>query len=305
MLNKIKLERKLLLQSVYAALFASLLGVVIGILTSSQMILFDGLYSLISVALSILSVTAAKFMNKKDYKRYPFGKAVVEPLVIIVKYTIIIILLLISLAPAVMTIMNGGRNIELGIALGYSIFSTLLCLIVYVQFKRHGKKTTSGLLMAEANQWLMDTFVSLGVLIAFIIVFSLNYFNLFTSYLPYVDPVVVIFICIFFFKVPFNEIKLALKEVLDMSPEDELREKLENIIKEVEKDYDIDESILRVTKGRKTLWLEVDFVIGEKSKIKTIKDQDFIREKLSKKLNHIAQEQWISISFTGDRKWAI
>lgn len=308
MLKKVKSERKLLLQSVYAALFVSLLGVFIGIISSSQMILFDGFYSLISVALSLLSVIAVRFMNKQDYKKYPFGKTVVEPLVIIVKYTIITILLFISSVTSIMTILNGGRNIELGIALGYSVFSTLLCLIVYLQFKKHGNKNTSSLLISEANQWLMDTWVSLGVMISFSIVCILDYFSLFTSYLPYVDPLVVILICIYFIKIPYVEIKLALKEVLDVSPEDEFCEKLEGIITEIEKEYNIEESILRVTRvtrGRKKLWLEVDFVISDKSKIKTIKDQDLVREKLAKKFSNMAAEQWISISFTGDRKWAI
>lgn len=305
MSKAVRLERKLLLQSVYAALFASLSGVIVGLLVHSQMILFDGLYSLISVALSLMSLIAAKFMNKKDYKRYPFGKAVVEPLVIIIKYAIIFILLLVSMIIAIQSILNGGREVELGYALIYSALGTLLCLVVYLQFKRHGKKTSSGLLIAEANQWLMDTWVSLGVLIAFIIISILRHFNLLLNYLNYVDPALVIIICLLFLRIPFKEIKISLKEILDMAPEEDLYNKLKALVKELEAQYQMDESILRVTKGRKTLWVEVDFVISDRSKIKTIQDQDLIREVISKKINDLASDQWLSVSFTSDRKWAI
>ena len=83
------LEKKLLLVSIYIALAFSVLGILVGLLVNSQVIFFDGIYSMISVTLTGLSLLAAKYMGKTDWNRFPFGKDILEPIVLIIKYTII------------------------------------------------------------------------------------------------------------------------------------------------------------------------------------------------------------------------
>lgn len=299
----LKLEKKLLLFSAYSAAFISVIAIVIGLLINSQMILFDGLYSIIGVVLSLFSYFAAKFMNKKEHKKYPFGKSIVEPLVVIVQYTIIMILLTSSTITSFITILNGGNEIELGIALIYTVFVLIVCFSMYIIFKRYEKKTDSNLLKAETNQWLMDTWVTLSISIAFTIAYILSYYNILTKYIVYIDSLLVIIACILFIKVPIIEIKNSLKEVLDMSPEKATQVKVENIIENIQDDFSIDDWVLRMTKSKKMLWVEVDFIVKDKSKVQTIKDQDIVRTKLDKELDSISKNKWLTVAFTQDEKW--
>ena len=56
-----------------------------GFLAGSQMIVFDGLYSFVSVALSLLAVWALRAARSGPNERYPWGREIFEPLTIAVK----------------------------------------------------------------------------------------------------------------------------------------------------------------------------------------------------------------------------
>lgn len=305
MLKSMEIEKKLLLHSVILAIAFAIIGVLIGLYAKSYMIIFDGLYSLISVMLSSLSLFAAKFMSKNDWKRFPFGKFIVEPLVIIVKYTTILFVLSVSLIAAVFSLLSGGSIVDADIAILYALFSSVACFAMYLHLMKKSKKYNSGLLIAESSQWLFDTYASLGVLITFTIVYVLNHLQLLTHFLSYIDPLIVIVLSISFAKQPINSIKDSLKEVLSMSPEDELSKKLSEIIMQIEKKYCLKESFLRVSQGRKLLWIEIDFVVDEQSLVHTIKEQDIVREEILQMMKPIKFDKWITVSFTSDRKWAI
>lgn len=298
-------EKRLLSHSLILSILFSVIGVGAGLYTRSQMIMFDGLYSLLSVVLSYLSLASARFMSKNDWKKFPFGKSIVEPLVIIVKYSAILIMLGASVIGAVYAILTGGRPVDKDMALFYAVFSSLACLIMYLHLRRQSKKQHSGLLSAESSQWLFDTYASFGVLVTFILVYVLDYFNVYPAYLNYIDPLIVLVTAASFAKVPFVSIRMAMKEVLGVSPEGELARNLDAMTKEMERKYKMKESFLRVTKRRKLLRVEIDFIVDEHSLVQTIKQQDAVREELEKKLHSIKTDKWITVAFTSNRKYAL
>ena len=305
MISTQKVEKKLLIHSVILSIVFSIIGVTAGLFSKSQMIMFDGLYSLISVILSYLSLVAAKFMAKNEWKKFPFGKAIVEPLVVIVKYSAILLILSASVINSSYSIITGGRAVDTDTALFYSVFSSLACLFMFLHLKRKSKKHSSMLLTAESSQWLFDTYASFAVLITFVLVFLMQRYQVFTGLLNYIDPLIVIIMAMSFAKVPFVSIKLALRDVLGMSPEGELAKKLTDMTTEIEEKYLMKESFLRVSKRRKLLRLEIDFIVDEHSLVQTIKQQDKVREELHAKLKPITTDKWITVSFTLNRKWAV
>lgn len=298
-------EHKVLKISLYGAVLFSLMGVALGVVSESQIIVFDGLYSMISVLLSGISIATVKFKNKRDVKRYPFGKDTVEPLVIILKYSVILLLVSVSFASAVKSAFSGGREIEIGMALIYSVISTFGCYAFYRYIKLYSIKKGSGLISAESNQWLMDTLVSGGVFFGFIIAYLLGKVSSLSWITPYIDPAMVIVISVYFVKVPVAEIRKSMRELLDMAPEDDLGKNVEKMVNEIEVKYDMEETFLRVSVVSTTLWVEVDFVVGENSSIETIEDQDEIREEIDMGINKLGYDKWLTVSFTNDRKWAI
>jgi cation diffusion facilitator family transporter len=296
-------EKNLLWVSVAAAILFSGAGIILGILFQSQMILFDGLYSLISVVLSYMSLLAAGFMSKADWKRFPFGKDSVEPLVVLIKYAVILILVAASFLAAAAALFQGGREMQVGPAFVYSLIGMSACLGVFYFLKKYAEKG-SALIKAEANQWLMDSLVSVGVFIGFLAAFLLQITETALWIIPYIDPLMVIAVSIYFLQFPLREMKKALREVLEMSPEGPVQKRIETSVQAVKEEYGIEESFLRITKVGRTIWVEIDFVTASDD-LGSLKIQDQIREKIAGSMDDAAPKKWLTVSFMKDRRWAL
>lgn len=296
-------ERRILLWSVIGAVLFAAGGIVVGVMVVSQMILFDGLYSLVSVALSLLSLFAAGFMNKKDLTNYPFGKSMMEPLVILVKYTAILILVAGSFLAAMTAMFTGGRDMMLGAALLYSAVATLISLAFYLWFKQMSKHSETGLVKAEMNQWMMDTLVSFGVMGGFILAWIFSLIDATAFLVPYTDPAMVLIVTAWFIRIPIKEMRDAVNQLVEVRLEDRIAKPVEEKIREIENRYGMKESFIRMTRTGKVVWMEIDYVIVPKSKVDSVLIQDEIRSEIAKAVPH--KPYWLTVSFTHDRKWAI
>ncbi|CAM3890139.1 cation diffusion facilitator family transporter [Alkalicoccus chagannorensis] len=298
-------EKNVLWMSVIAAILFSGAGIVFGLLFQSQMILFDGLYSLISVGLSYLSLLAASFMSKADWERYPFGKDMVQPLVILVKYTVILLLVLASLTAAAVAVLQGGRMMDVGPSFVYSLIGMAACAGVWLYLRWRSVRGTSALVKAESDQWMMDSMISVAVAVGFLVAFLMEQTGTATALVPYVDPVMVILVSVYFLRFPLKEMKAALAEVLEMRPSDEVRQDIAAVVSGVEEAYAISETFLRVTKVGRTIWVEVDFVAEPDTPLDSLRVQDQIREQIASGMNGLAPKKWMTVSFMHNRRWAV
>ena len=299
-----KLENKILKLSVIGALFFALFGIAWGWAIQSDMIIFDGLYSFISVILSMLSLYINKYMAKRDFGKFPFGKHILEPLVISIKSLVIAIMCLYSLVGAVKTIVNGGNNLEIGLALIYSIISVGGCAVICFYMKVKEKALSSELIKAESNQWFMDTALSAAVLVAFLIAMVLEKTKL--SFLnSYIDPFMTLVVSLLCIRIPIKGFINSFKEVICVKADDEINDDIYVLVKEIEEEYNFEESITRVSKIGRELRIEIDFVYNKDSKLKTLDQMDNVREEINDAIKHIDYNKWLNVSFTGNKKWAV
>lgn len=299
-----KSSNKLLKFSAAGGLFFALVGIGWGLFIDSEMIMFDGVYSLISLFLSIISISICKFIDKKDKVNFPFGKKALEPIVVAFKSIVLIVMCLITLSNAVNTIFNGGNPIDTGLALGYSIVSVIGCGLIYYYMKIKGEKLNSDIIKAESSQWLMDTAISAGVLLGFVVVLIIKNtkFNYLTTY---VDPAMVIITSVIFLKVPISQFIKVFKEIILVKANDEINNDIYVIVKDIQEEYNFEDSITRVSKMGSSLRIEIDFIFNGESKMEFLEEMDEVREKIDKETKHIKYEKWLNVSFTGNKKWAI
>ena len=299
-----KLENKILKLSVIGALFFALFGIAWGWAIKSDMIIFDGLYSFISVVLSMLSLYINNYMAKRDFEKFPFGKHILEPIVISIKSLIIAIMCSYSLIEAIKTLMNGGNSLEFGLALIYSIVSVLGCGIISFYMKEQEKKINSELIKAECTQWFMDTALSTAVLVGFIIAMVLAGTKL-KSLNPYIDPFMTIVVSLVCIRIPIKTFIESFKEVICVEANDEINDDIYVLVKGIEEEYNFEESITRVSKVGRELRIEIDFVYNKDSKLKTLDQMDNVREEINDAIKHIDYNKWLNVSFTGNKKWAV
>lgn len=299
-----KLENKILKLSVIGALFFALFGIAWGWAIQSDMIIFDGLYSFISLVLSMLSLYISKFMAKRDFEKFPFGKHILEPIVISIKSLIIGIMCLYSLIGAIQVLISGGNSVEFGLAIIYSVVSVVGCSIISFYMKIKQKELSSELIKAEYTQWFMDTALSAAVLFAFLIAMILS--NTKLSFLnPYIDPAMTAIVSLIFITMPIKGFINSFKEVICVKANDEINDDIYVLVKEIEEEYNFEDSITRVSKVGRELRIEIDFVYNKDSKLKTLDQMDNVREEINDAIRHINYNKWLNVSFTGNKKWAI
>ena len=268
------------------------------------MILFDGMYSLGGVILSLLALMGSIYINKKDYEKYPFGKRMIEPLIVIIKSLAIFIMCIYSLTGSIKDLINGGNEVQYGYALIYALISTLGCGIAYFFLKKKGKAINSSLVNIESSQWLMDTLLSLGVLVGFLIANIIKHTE-FIWFNRYLDPLMVIICSSVFIKIPIKSFGDGLKELLEFKADDSITLEIDKLVEGIEREYNFEDTITRVSKTGNDLRIEIDFIYNEESNIKVLDEIDGLREKIFNSLSHINYEKWLNVSCIKDKKWAI
>ncbi len=268
------------------------------------MIIFDGLYSFLSLILAMLSLFINNYIAKTDADKFPFGKHILEPMIIAIKSLVITIMCFYSLAGAVKALFNGGNTVEYGLAIIYSIASVIGCGAISWYMKNKEVKLSSDLIKAESAQWIMDTALSGAVLVGFLVAIILDgskysYIN------AYIDPLMTVIVSIIFIKVPIATLIKSFKEIVCVKADDDINEDIYLLVKEIEEEYNFEDSITRVSKIGRELRIEIDFVYNKNSKLKNLDQMDTVREEIYDSMEHLKYTKWLNISFTGNKRWAV
>ena len=295
-------DQRLLMISIWASAGFAVLSSVWGILSGSSMIVFDGIYSFVSIGLSVLAVIALRFSRRGADERFPWGRDAAEPLVVMVKAATLGALCAYAAVGGIVDIVNGGREIAVGSAVVYAVVATLGGLVVWLVLRR-ATRDGSDLVRAEAAEWLGDTLLSAGVLIGFLFAYGLVVAGR-TELAAYVDPGMVTLVSLAFLWVPIKLIVSSLREILSMAPEADVLDQLSACVTAVEERYAFSESFLRASKVGNRMDIEIDFVVGAESAVRTIADGDSVRQDLHEQLAALGYERSVVVTFTADRRWA-
>ena len=294
-------DQRLLLLSVWVSAGFAVVSSVWGILSGSSMIVFDGLYSFASVGLSVLAVMALRFARRGPDERFPWGREAAEPVVVIFKAGILAALCVYAAVQGVVDIVAGGRDVEVGWAIVYAALATVVGLAVGVVLRRGAG---SDLVKAEAAEWLGDALLSALVLVGFVVAAVLLASDR-SDLAAYVDPAMVVLGSVVFLKVPVTLVIGGMRELLVMSPPAPVLESLQAVVDSVRDRYAFDDAILRASKIGGRVDVEVAFVVGSSSEVRTVADCDGVRSDLHDRLAALGYEQSVTASFTGDPRWAV
>src|SRR4051794_36980853 len=191
-------EGRLLMVSVWASAGFAVGSSVWGLLSGSSMIVFDGLYSFVSIGLSLLAVLALRITRRGPGPGDPGGPEMWEPLVVVVKALALAALCVYAVVGGVQDLLAGGRAVAPGWALAYAVLATAGGVVVTLVLRRGGR---SDLVRAEAAEWLGDTLLSIGVLVGFAVAAVLVAAGR-PALAAYVDPAMVVAVSVVFLRGP-------------------------------------------------------------------------------------------------------
>lgn len=277
-----KNENRILTFSALLASGFAIGGMVLGLLVGSIVIVFDGVYSLVSLLLTLLSLAASYYISKPSKSIFPFGKAVLEPIVIAIKAAVILVVVSFSLFSAVTALMTGGREVDASIATIFGVVNVIGCGYAWWFMAKKSRRFSSGLIEAEKKQWQMDTLLSVAVTVGFIAAWLVS-LTPYTHYAVYADPMMMVLMGFYFLKVPFDMLVGALRELLMMTPSKELCQSVGKDVLEIEKVTEHQLKLAGVTKVGQELRVNVDVHVDDDTlELDTL---EHTRKQLTKRLS--------------------
>jgi cation diffusion facilitator family transporter len=297
------MEKFALKISAGGTLFFVVVGFVFAVMSHSEALLLDVVYSLTLLVLSIITLKVAHLVERPGNATFHFGYAHFEPLLNVLKSIILIFLCIFALMGAVEALIHGGREFEIEMALIYALISTPGCFAVALYLRSVASRSGSSLVRVEAAGWMVDALISAVVLATFGLSFMLKE-STFAEYLPYVDPGLVVLLVIIIIPVPAKILKENMKEVLLFAPDKQLLDEIQQQIEQAVKHHDCNEVSVRVAKMGREIYLNVALRFRDDYPIANVSHLDKIREDIDSRMKNYNQNIVMDIGFIGDSKWA-
>ena len=295
-------ERNVLLVSAGFSLLVGIVATVFTIASSSQAILLDGLFNLSYFATSLLTLKVSRLVLAKDDDRFPEGYAYFEPLINGIKGMLVLGITASALLGAVDALFAGGRSISPGLATIYGLFATTACWTAAKLTRQGARRSGSPLALADAENWVVNAAISSAVLLAFVAVYAIQNTPL-EPMTPYVDPVLVISVCVLSISVPVRMSWQALMELLNRAPSKQIVEQVEETVKQSMAHLPIRELFVRVVQPGRTRMILVHVVLPPDYPIAGLPALDEIRTATSEELKKVHPTTVVDLVFTAERKW--
>lgn len=292
-------EARALRLSAGAALVLSAVGVLWGWAVSSQVILFDGLYSLIGFVLSWFALRAAALVERGATPKYPFGREALAPLMVAIQALVLIGTFAYASADAVSVILAGGSQTEIGPALAYAVLTLVVCVAVHQVLRR--RQEGSDLVEAEVVQWAASVVLGVALTIGFGIAVALQRSS-WAGLAPYVDPVLVLVAAVLILPSPIQLLRQAFRELLEGVPTREITEPIHAAIGRERAALGLPEPTTRIGKLGRKVYLELDFLVGSDEGW-TVDHADQVRRGLMRELAQPGRLLWINVELHTDPSW--
>ncbi len=299
-----KFEQRALKFSILGALLFAVIGISYGLYTHSQSILFDGVYSCISLVMSMVTLWVSKLVVRPGDKHFQFGYTHLEPLLNVIKAMIIGATCIYAFTEGLASFLSGGRNIDLSAAIVYACISTIGSLGFGGTIYYYANKVNSKLAKVDAVDWLFDGLLSAGILLGFVGAYQLQD-SRWSEYIPYLDPLLVIVLVTLFIPIPLRIFRDNIREVLWLAPSTSLQTKISESIEHSLVGIDYHRFHLRMAKVGREFNLSV-YVIMDKNEGANTQQFDQIRSRISDsvdRLNTDSHSVWLEVMFTADERW--
>jgi predicted Co/Zn/Cd cation transporter (cation efflux family) len=293
-------EQNTLRMSIAMTVVLGVLGIASGLGTGSQAMIFDGMYSFVDVVPSIVSLLVVKLLAQGTSQRFQYGYWHLEPLVMVLRDSILVVACIYAAVGAVKTLSSGGQVVEYGRA---AMWAGILCIIglaMTLFVFRRAKQLQSPMLTVDARSWAMSAILSVSLLIGFAIGAAITRTR-YQGWIPYVDSIVLLALAAVMLPVPLVGLWRSMRDVLQIAPGDfdlQVHAVMDSLVKE-RGFLEYSSYVAKVGRGQ---FVEIHVLVSAESRI-DIAAADAIRREVSDRLKAGTPTTWLTIDFTADRRW--
>ena len=292
--EQFRLERSALSLSIASGLLLAALGIVIGITTGSQIVLFDGFYTFLGVGLSWMARRVSSLVASGPNTRYPFGREALTPLIIGLEGVALLATCIYAAFNSVLSIAHGGIRTPSGWGVAYALVAMAIPGAIWWYLRRVARH--SELVAAEATQWMAGGFLGSGMLVGFLFAHVIVTTS-WAEVAHYVDPGLVIIASLLFLIPPIRMIRSTFFELVEGSPDMDLQGPARQAVDEVAAQFSLGKQHLRMTKIGRKFYVEIEFEVEPEW---NVGQSDDVRRALARRLEQLPHDLWLTVEFTAD-----
>lgn len=305
-------EQGVLRLSIAASFGVAAIAVAFGLYANSSLIIFDGIYGLIDVVMTWLSLLVVRLISMSTNvdslqsrlnQRFTMGFWHLEPIVLGVSGTLMIGAAIYAGVNAVDAMMSGGREIALGPAIVFALISIIVESGLALFVRRANRTIGSEFIALDAKNWMVAASMSAAYLVAFGGGWLLRGTE-WAWLVPYIDPAILLLVCLFVVVAPLGTVRQALSDILLITPV-ELQAHVDEVARGIVAKYGFIEHRSYVAKVGRGDQIEVFFVVPANDPPRQLVEWDQLRDEIGEALGEESTDRWLTIMFTTDREWTI
>jgi predicted Co/Zn/Cd cation transporter (cation efflux family) len=292
-----ELEARLLRISVAATLLIAGLGILFGLLARSSAILFDGFFALIDVAVTWLTLKVARLVASQGDRRFQYGFWHLEPLVMALRASVLIVLVAYAFFSAVNSLLKGGYEPDFGMGLAYAVAVSVICFAMWWWIRGQAERIDSGLVRLDVKAWLMSALITSALLVAFAVALASTGTET-ERLIPYLDPAVLALLSLALLPMPFREAREAFAEIFMISPP-ELDARVRGVMADFIERHEFRDFRSYVSKAGRAQFIEISVLVPSDLRV-PVGEIDALRAEIGAAIGGAGPERWLTILFTAD-----
>jgi cation diffusion facilitator family transporter len=302
--HRARVEQRTLKISLVGVAAIAVASLAWGLAIESDVVILNGVFSLVSLVGSVLYLVAAKLVTRPADRRFQYGYAHVEPLVNGVNGLLVLVICVYAFINGLEGLRAGGDEVDAASVVWFGALTAVVSLAIGGYELRIARLTGSQLVRNDGREWLLDAAFSLVTLAGFAALFVLPE-PLRTPWARYADSVLVMVLALLFLPVPLGVLRRSGAELLHMASEDDaITGRVEAEMRSIRSEHDIQSHSTHVAKIGRSHLVEVNIVVGPGFTLQTVPDQDGLRERIWAAVGRPVHEAWLSINITADPRWA-
>ena len=295
-----KREKSAMSVSLYGNLVFVVIELVMALVTDSQAVLLDAVYDGVEFCMLLPSIFLIPLLYKPSNEEHPFGYMQIETIFVVVKGITMTAVTFGLIFNNINLMLHGGHIVSFHTVAGFELFACILGIIVTVYLYYKNKQMESPLINMEMQGWRIDSFISLGMTVAFLLPMLIP-FDWFQHIVPYLDQLITIVLSLVMIPTPIHTVITGIRDLMLIPPEEETIDDIKETIEPIIGIYGHKNLYYDIVRTGRKLWISV-YISFEKdivslSKFKQLQDQCI--KALASKYSDFYFELLPDIEFTG------
>ncbi len=295
-----KREKSAMSVSLYGNLVFVVIELVMALVTDSQAVLLDAVYDGVEFCMLLPSIFLIPLLYKPSNEEHPFGYMQIETIFVVVKGITMTAVTFGLIFNNINLMLHGGHIVSFHTVAGFELFACILGIIVTVYLYYKNKQMESPLINMEMQGWRIDSFISLGMTVAFLLPMLIP-FDWFQHVVPYLDQLITIVLSLVMIPTPIRTVITGIRDLMLIPPEEETIDDIKETIEPIIGVYGHKNLYYDIVRTGRKLWISV-YISFEKdivslSKFKQLQDQCI--KALASKYSDFYFELLPDIEFTG------